>query len=251
MLEFKNISVKKNGKALIDNVSFSLEKGKITVLMGKNGSGKSTLLGCIPAVIRYSGEIFVKGKNILDISAKERAKKISFLPQIMPQSSLSVRSIVSLGRTPYIKSTGKLSPEDKNAVDKALHLSNMQNFADRRLDTLSGGEKRRAFIAMMLAAETPVMILDEPNAHLDHNSSGELCLLLKKLTKEQGKTVLTVMHDLNEAMDIADNIALLDSGKLFAFGDKNYILEQDQLEKIFSAHRFEFETQNKKQIFFF
>ncbi|MBQ8208773.1 MAG: ABC transporter ATP-binding protein [Clostridia bacterium] len=250
MLEFNNITVRKQGRDLISDVSFKVKKGRITALLGKNGSGKSTLLGCVTGVNKYSGKITLSGKDISDFSSRERARIAAVLGQMMPETSLSVRSLVSLGRNPYVGSMGVLSEDDKKAVSKALSLTETTEFAERCVNTLSGGEKRRVFLALLLAQETPLIILDEPTAYLDRSSVRNICELIRMLTDEHGKTVLTVMHDLTEAVSFADDIAILSDGKLTAYGDKTEILRSESIEKTFEVRRFEVINGDEKRIFF-
>lgn len=250
MLEFNNITVRKQGRDLISDVSFKVKKGRITALVGKNGSGKSTLIGCVTGVNKYSGKITLSSKDISDIPSRERARIAAVLGQMMPETALSVRSLVSLGRNPYVGSMGGLSDEDRKAVDRVLVLTDTAVFAERCVNTLSGGEKRRVFLALLLAQETPLIILDEPTAYLDSSSVRSICELIKMLRDEYGKTVLTVIHDLAAAVSLADDIAILSEGYLTAYGDKNEILRSESIEKTFEVRRFEVIDGDEKRIFF-
>ncbi len=232
MLEFQNVSVKKQGRIIIDDLSLKIRKGKITALLGKNGSGKSTLLGAVTAAAGYKGKILLMGEDISSISPRERAKKLALLPQILPHSPLSVFALVALGRNPYVGSMGILGEKDKAAIDYAIRRAGLWEMRERRVDTLSGGERKRAFIALLLAQETTILLLDEPCAELDAEASYEVLTLLRELAKE-GKTVLTSIHQLSHAVEFADNIALMEKGQLVYSGDKNKALDCGIIEKTF------------------
>lgn len=250
MLEFDNVSVKLGRKKLISDVSFSAGKGRLTAVLGKNGSGKSTLISCVSGLKRYSGSIRLSGRDISEIKNKERAKIIGFLPQIMPETSLSVRELVALGRNPYVKGMGILSEYDKKSVSDAMEMAECGSFAERKVNTLSGGEKRRVFIAMLLAQETPMLILDEPTVYLDHSASRSFCGFLRSLVDDHGKTILAVMHDLSQAAEIADDVAVLSGGKMLFYGEKNKALENNIFEESFDVKRFDALSGGEKQIFF-
>lgn len=250
MLEFKNVSVTVHKKSILSNVSFSAKEGRITALIGKNGSGKTTLLGCASGMRRYSGEIFISGRGLREMRTVERAKKAAFLPQMMPETALSVRSLVSLGRNPYVGSMGSLSDKDKAAVREAMRLTDTEIFADRGVNTLSGGEKRRAFIAMLLAQEAPLLILDEPTSYLDAASVRQLGDLLRNISAKEGKTILTVMHDLSEAVSLADDIAVMDGGKIIFYGTRSELLQSKVIEETFGVTRTFASLDGKERIFF-
>ena len=232
MLEFQKVCVKKQGKTIINDISLKAEKGKITALLGKNGSGKSTLLGTASTSEKYKGKILLTGEDISDISPRERAKKLALLPQILPHSPLSVASLVAFGRNPYVGSAGILGEKDKSAITSAIRRAGLWEMRERPLDTLSGGERKRAFIALLLAQETPVILLDEPCAELDAEASYEILTLLRELADE-GKTVLTSLHQLSHAVEFADNIAIMEKGQLVYSGDKNNALNCGIIEKSF------------------
>ena len=251
MLEFKNVSLEIGGKKILEDVSFCVKEGKITALIGKNGSGKSSLLNLANGLLKFGGEILLCGKDIRSYKAKEKARLAAFLPQIMPETSLSVYSLVSLGRTPYTGGMGNLSSCDREAVCRAMELTGIENLAGRNVSTLSGGEKRRVFIALLLAQETPLILLDEPTAYLDLSYTAELCSLLRELCENHGKTVLVVMHELSAALELCDDVALIDGGKPMFYGPKDELLESHITEEIFGVKKYIAYDGEKKGIFFF
>ena len=250
MLEFKNVSLKIGSKFILDSVSFKVPKGEITALIGRNGSGKSSLLSTANGLRKYNGEILLCGNDIRKFQKKEKAKLAAFLPQIMPDTSLSVYSLVALGRTPYTGGIGILSQADKEAIARAMALTNTESLALRHVSTLSGGEKRRVFLALLLAQETPLIILDEPTAHLDPSYSSELCSLLRHLCTEHGKTILVVIHELTEALNICDNAVLLEEGKQIFYGKKEDLLDTNKIEDVFGVKKYTAHDGEKIRIFF-
>ena len=197
MLEFDRVSVDHRGKTILHEVSFSLRPHRITVLLGRNGSGKSTLIRCVNGLQRHTGEIRLDGVSLALTPPRERARKIGILPQILPETALTVRALAALGRNPYVDAAGRLSPEDRRMVAEALRASGMEDFADRSLRELSGGERQRAFLAMLLAQNTRILLMDEPTTYLDVDARRELRDLIRTLARKQKKTLLVVLHDLN------------------------------------------------------
>ena len=238
MLEFTNLSVNVRGTPLLQNISFSLEPNRITVLLGKNGSGKSTLIKCANSLQRFSGSITLDGISIDQLSAADRAKKIACFPQFLPDTPLTVRALTALGRSPHTGITGRLTASDHTAIEKALSLVGLTTFRDRRVSSLSGGEKQRAYLAMLLAQDSEILLMDEPTSSLDTDARRELYSLIGRLVREQNKTLLIVMHDLGEAISIADRIMLLEHGSLIFHDTKERCLSSDILERSFHVKRY-------------
>ncbi|MBR4296263.1 MAG: ABC transporter ATP-binding protein [Clostridia bacterium] len=250
MLEFQNITVTLGNKKILDNVSFSIQKGRICVLLGKNGSGKSTLINTVTNAVKYKGNVRIFDESLRDFSARGRAKLVSVFPQILPETSFTVKELVSFGRNPYVSSMGMLSLYDRRSVAEAIDRVGISDLSDRTVLNLSGGERQKAFFAMMLAQDTPFMILDEPSTYLDSVSKRELYSLVKTCTAEYGKTVLIVLHDLSDVLEIADDIAVIDAGKLTFFGEVKKALDDQIIEKTFSVRRFDCSENGGKRIFF-
>lgn len=237
MLEWSGISAVFGKKRVLDCVFLSADKGKITVLMGRNGSGKSTLLGCCLGTVPYSGSIRLGGEDIRRIPPRMRARRLALFPQILPQTGLTVRSLVSLGRTPYTGSAGILSAADRAETERAMKLAAVDGYADRTVDTLSGGERQRAYLAMLLAQDPSCLLLDEPAAFLDAGARRELYAICRML-RENGKTVVTVMHDINEAVGVADNIVILDGGRAVCAGTAEQVLSSGIPESLYGLKRY-------------
>ena len=235
MLEFHNLSVTYGKKAVLDGVCFALRHGKITALLGKNGSGKSTLLSCVNRLAAYSGRITLDGKDIVAIPPRLRAREVAIFPQILPDTPFSVRELAALGRNPYVGADGRLSAADRETVTHALDMAGVSHLANRAVNTLSGGERQRAFLAMVLAQDTPSVLLDEPATFLDADAARDLYTLVTDLSRVHQRTVLAVMHDLSAAVDVADDIVILDGGRVAFHGTAEECLASHAIETIFSV----------------
>lgn len=238
MLEIKDLSVRFGSKQVLDGVSFVLRPHRMTVLVGRNGAGKSTLLGCVNQQVPYTGTIAEGERNLALISPRERAKSIAILPQSLPAPHITGREMVSLGRNPYLDFTGRLTQADREAVENALRDADASALAERYVDTLSGGEKQRIALAMILAQNTPIALLDEPTAHMDLSYQAAFLELVQKLNRERKKTFLLILHDLNLAAEYADDLIVLDEGKVAFAGSKAECLDREILEKTFGLKRY-------------
>lgn len=250
MLEIKNLSISFGQKRVLSDLSFTLKPHRLTVLVGRNGAGKSTLLGCVNQQLSYTGTIREGERDLTRISPRERAKAIAILPQSLPSPHITARELVSLGRNPYLDFTGRLTEKDRQAVEEALRDADALDLAERYVDTLSGGEKQRIALAMILAQNTPIALLDEPTAHLDLSYEASFLELLRKLVAERQKTFLLILHDLNLAAQYADDLLVLDGGKLIFDGSREECLEREILEKTFGLNRYTAPDGEKTRIFF-
>jgi iron complex transport system ATP-binding protein len=233
MVEVREVSKKYGTKAVIDNVSVNIAKGKITSFIGPNGAGKSTLLSMISRLItKDAGSIQIDGQEVTESKSNELAKKIAILKQSNHLTlKLTVRDLVSFGRFPY--SQGKLNAEDWRYVDEAISYMELEDMQDKYLDQLSGGQRQRAFIAMVIAQDTEYILLDEPLNNLDMKHSVQIMKVLRRLTNELGKTVVIVIHDINFASCYSDYIVALKDGRVVKEGSVNEIINQDVLKDIY------------------
>ncbi len=247
MLELHKVSAGYGSKPVLKEVSFRLRPHRITALVGPNGSGKSTLLSCINQQLPYTGTIRQGERDLALISPRERAKLLSILPQTLPAPHITGREMACFGRNPYLDFTGRLTQQDIRAVEAALQDAGAEDLADRYVDTLSGGEKQRIALAMALAQNTPIALLDEPAAHMDLNHQAAF---LEQLKRQKEKTFLVILHDLTAAVRYADDILVLDGGELVFAGSREKCLEEEILEKTFGLRRFTLEEQGEKRYFF-
>lgn len=233
MIELKNVSKNYGSKKVVDNVSMSIEEGKITSFIGPNGAGKSTVLSMISRLIQKDGgEIFIDGKEVSEWKSEDLAKKISILKQANSINiRLTIRELVSFGRFPY--SQGNLTEEDIEYIDKALDYMRLKDIEDRYLDELSGGQRQRAYIAMVIAQNTEYILLDEPLNNLDMKHSVEIMKILRGLADDLGKTVIIVIHDINFASCYSDYIVALKDGRVVEEGSTNSIIDVPILEDIY------------------
>ncbi|MBA4537811.1 ABC transporter ATP-binding protein [Bacillus aquiflavi] len=234
MIEVLNVSKQYERKNVIDQVSIKIAKGKITSFIGPNGAGKSTLLSIISRLIQADeGEVLIEGKKLNSYKSKDLAKRISILKQSNHINiRLTIRELVSFGRFPY--SQGRLTKEDWNYVDEAIAYMELKEIENKYLDQLSGGQKQRAFIAMVIAQNTDYILLDEPLNNLDMKHSVQIMKVLRRLTKELGKTVIIVIHDINFASCYSDYIVSLKDGKVVRDGPTNEIISSAVLKEVYS-----------------
>ena len=240
---FKDISVSYGKKPVLTGLTLEVPKGKIVTLIGKNGCGKSTLLKVVPrAVTPKGGAAFYMDKALGAYPPKQTARKIAYLSQIHTSPpDISVRTLVSYGRYPYSVFGRGLSWEDGEIIDRALALTGLSNLQDRIVGTLSGGERQRAWIAMAVAQEPEVPILDEPTTYLDVSYQVEVLELIRRLNRDCGMTILMVLHDLNFAARYSDLLCAIKNGTIHRFGTPKEIITEENLEEIFDIKASVFE----------
>ncbi len=234
-ISVKNLSVAYEDNIIIDNMNLSIPKGEISIIIGANGCGKSTLLKSIARVIKpRSGEIFINEKNIKSQKEKHIATQVAFLPQgpVCP-SGITVKELVSFGRFPHQKLIGGLKTHDKEIIDWAIEETGLKDFADRQVENLSGGQRQRAWIAMTLAQETDIIMLDEPTTYLDISYQLEVLEVLEKLNKQKDITIVIVLHELNNACRFASNIIGLKKGKIICKGIPREVITKENLREIY------------------
>lgn len=248
MLEFENVTAGYGKSAVLHDVSFALQPGHLTVMLGRNGSGKSTLLACANQEIAYGGRIRIGEQDLAKLPPRERAKQVAILPQSVPAPHLSVEELTEFGRNPYLDLGRRLSGEDRRAVAEALKNADVEALRDRSVATLSGGEQQRANLSMILAQNTPVIVLDEPTAHMDPCHEAAFLNQIHKLRQE--KTFLIILHDLNLAVAYADDLVVLDGGRIVFSGPTEQCLQQQILEKTFRVRRFTARQDDEIHTFF-
>lgn len=190
--------------------------GTLTCLIGRNGTGKSTLLRTVAGLQPpLGGSVCVGGEAVASLAPAQRARRLAIVLTARPDApNITVAGAVALGRAPYTGFWGRLSPQDAQAASRAMQLVGIAHMARRRLCSLSDGELQRAMIAKAIAQDTPCILLDEPTAFLDFPAKIELMALLRRLARDEGKTVLLSTHDIETALQTADSLWLLDGGTL-------------------------------------
>ncbi|NQZ65044.1 MULTISPECIES: ABC transporter ATP-binding protein [Cyanophyceae] len=236
-LASQNLSGGYERQLIVKQVNLNLQTGEWLSLLGANGSGKSTFLKLLCRILKpFQGKVLLDGKAIHSLPPPVVARKIAILPQqqIVP-AGITVEQLVSLGRTPHQPwYQWDLSAEDKEQVAIAIQETQLESFRHRPVEQLSGGERQRAFLALALAQNPQVLLLDEPTTYLDINYQLQLLELLKNLNK-QGLTIITVLHEINLAVRYSHRLALLKSGQLYIIGDVPTVLTPENLAQVFGV----------------
>lgn len=235
MYRLQNLSFKIEERVLLSPLSLDFTPGKVYGLVGHNGSGKSTLLKLIARQEKpSSGEIFFADKALEDYAAKELAQNIAYLPQHLPtETHLTVQELVKMGRFAWQGLFSRDSEEDKKIVEQALELTHTTKFSQALVDNLSGGERSRVWIAMLLAQQSKFILLDEPLAPLDIAHQVEVMKLLRYLSQTLGVGIIIVIHDINLAARFCDQIIALHAGKLIFNGQAKEFISQENLKAIY------------------
>ena len=230
-----NLTLGYENTIIIDDVSIEFPMNQITILIGANGCGKSTMLRSFARLLKpMDGDIELNGRSISSLSNKQISKELAILPQSpVVSGSITVRELVEMGRFPYQNWRNKLDEKDHEMIEKALRDTNMLEFSNRTLDSLSGGQRQRVWIAMVLAQDTDIILLDEPTTYLDVTYQIDILDLVYKLNKEEGKTIVMVLHDLNLSCRYADHIIALKDQKVYKQGTPEEVVTKDVVKHIF------------------
>lgn len=221
---------------IIDDLSVSIPKNKITTIIGPNGCGKSTLLKAISRILKTKqGTVYLDGKAIHRLETKEVAKKMALLPQTADApGGLTVFELVSYGRFPHQKGFGTLKKDDYEYINWAIEVTGLEEFRDRPIEALSGGQRQRVWIAMALAQDTEILILDEPTTYLDLAHQLDILLLLQRLNEQEGRTIVMVLHDLNHASRFSHYLIAMKDGSLITEGKPEEVMTCGNLQKVFN-----------------
>lgn len=245
IIQAEHINISIAGKPIVKDLSLNVPENRITAIIGPNGCGKSTTLKAVSRILPYTGSIKFKGQDIRTFSHREFAQCLAVLTQ-SPQApaDLTVDDLVEMGRFPHRGFLGRGSNDDRLHIDWALEQTNMTGMRHRLLSTLSGGERQRAWIAMALAQRPEVLFLDEPTTYLDICHQLEIMKLLMRLNKELKLTVVMVVHELNHAIQFADNVAVIKAGRLVASGEPQQVITKKLLAEVFNVRADEFNCSN-------
>ncbi|PJG85496.1 ATP-binding cassette domain-containing protein [Conservatibacter flavescens] len=235
MFQLKQVSFSLPHRMLLHPVDLAFEQGKVYGLIGHNGSGKSTLIKLMARQQPLSsGDILVNNTPIQQWSSREFAKQVAYLPQHLPTSTqLTSRELIAMGRYAWNGLFGRQTETDKQVIEQAMSLTDTFKFADQLVDTLSGGERSRIWLAMLLAQQSQFLLLDEPLAALDIAHQVEVMQLIHQLSRELGLGVVIVIHDINLASYFCDHLIALHSGKLLAQGNAAQIVNTSSLQSIY------------------
>lgn len=234
-MEVRNVFFSYGKNQILKGASLTIEKGKITTIMGANGCGKSTLFSLMTKnLIPKKGKIFLRGKNLDHLKLNEFARKVAIVHQYNTAADdITVERLVSFGRTPHLGLMGNRTEEDEKYVRWAMEVTNITEYRDRELSRLSGGQRQRVWIAMALAQGTETLFLDEPTTYLDIRYQIEILELVRKLNREYGMTIIMVLHDINQAVYFSDKIIGLSDGKVSVAGDPNDVITTESLQTLY------------------
>jgi cobalamin transport system ATP-binding protein len=234
MLKIQNLSVSYGSRRILQDVSFEVQSGEVLALIGPNGAGKSTLIRAVSGVIPYSGRVRTNGDDFAALPTLQRARYIATVPQAVSlPPAYTVWETVLFGRTPHLGFLGQPSPKDEQIARQSLQRVSALPFADRRVGELSGGEQQRILLARALCQSTPILLLDEPTAHLDLQYQVGLLELVHELAHKDHLAVLVALHDLNLAAHYADRIALMVAGNIKAMGSAKDVLQPELIEEAY------------------
>ncbi|SFU85900.1 ABC transporter ATP-binding protein [Alicyclobacillus macrosporangiidus] len=235
-LRAEQLRITYGGTPVVPDLNLSVPDGKITVLVGPNGSGKSTILKAMARILRpHSGAVILDGKAIHALPTQEVAKQLAILPQqATAPEGMTVSELVAYGRFPHQRRLG-LTASDREAIEWAMRITGMEELRDRPVHRLSGGQRQRAWIAMILAQQTDILFLDEPTTFLDVTHQLEVLQLLEKLNREQGRTIVMVLHDLNLASRYAHHLVVIQSGEVVCEGSPHEVITRQTLRDVFGV----------------
>ena len=236
MLRTNQISYQhENSSFQLQDISIKIDEGEVVSLIGPNGSGKSTLLRVISRLLKpNSGEVLLDGQNVREMKSTEVAKSLAMLPQMNNhQLDLTVRELVEFGRHPHTGKSGRLTKEDIELIDWAIEVTGLSHLQGRLLPSMSGGERQRAWIAMTIAQNPKVLLLDEPTTYLDISHQLEVMELVKELNAKYNMTVIMVLHDINQAAQYSDRLIVLKRGVIHYDGLPHCVLCKEMFQTIF------------------
>lgn len=233
----QNLSYRIGPELILGDLNLTVAPGQVTALIGHNGSGKSTLMKLLARQLTpVAGAVLFDGEAIGQWNEKRFARRVAYLPQDMPVTlGLAVRELVAFGRYPWHGALGRYGAEDHARVAAAIRDCGLTSFADRQVDSLSGGERQRAWIAMALAQDTGCLLLDEPISALDVAHQLEVLSLLRRLSREAGKTIVLVLHDVNLAARFCDHMHALKGGRLVVSGPPADVMTRECLAEIYGV----------------
>jgi iron complex transport system ATP-binding protein len=235
VLNGQHLTLSYEQNTIIENLSLNIPEGKVTVLVGPNGCGKSTLLRGLSRLLKpRAGQVVLDSHDIWKMPTKDLAKQLGILPQgpVAPEG-LTVHELVAQGRYPHQSWFQQWSVEDERMTQEALFITGLTDLADRPIDTLSGGQRQRAWIAMTLAQDSDIILLDEPTTFLDLAYQMEVLDLLHDLNVERGKTIVMVLHDLNQACRYGDYLVAVHEGRIAAHGHPQDVIQAEMIRDVF------------------
>lgn len=234
-LQTQAVTLAYEGRIVSHDLTVEIPLGKFTVIIGPNACGKSTLLRALARLLPpKSGEVLMNGTSITSLAPKHLARELGLLPQSsVAPFGITVADLVSRGRFPHQRMLQQWSREDEAAVQAAMSATGVVELADRVVEELSGGQRQRVWIAMLLAQNTPIMLLDEPTTFLDIAHQLEVLELCRRLNRDEERTMVLVLHDLNQAARFADHLIVMKDGALAAAGSPEQVMTEELVGSVF------------------
>lgn len=234
----QHLVVRRGQRTILHDFSLSLPKGKVTAILGPNGCGKSTFLKAVNCMIpASSGSICLGQREVHDFSRKALSREMAFLTQTHDvPPDVTVRDLVGMGRFPYRRLWSSRHREDREAVEKAIQAVGLEAYASEGMQHLSGGEQQRAWLAVLLAQDAPILLLDEPTTYLDVHHQLRILDLLRRINENWRKTIVVVLHDMNQAWQYADEVVIMKDGRLVCTGPPQTVLTPERLWEVFAVH---------------
>ena len=231
MLKLNHISVCYGKHSVLEDVHLHFSHGKVYTIVGKNGSGKSTLLkACANMLPLSEGSILLEDANLVSYPPKERARRIAYLSQHRNTTSSTVERLIMHGRHPHLSNTKQMRQADWNAIEQAMGVMDVLHLRHRSMMSLSGGEQQRVYLAMLLAQDTDILLLDEPTTYMDISYQLRLLTFLQEHKKD--RMVIMVLHDITQALRYSDQLILMDQGKVVQTGSVNKVIQSGRLEDV-------------------
>lgn len=251
MVQFQKVSAGYGAKAVVRDVSFTAPRGKVTSLIGPNGQGKTTLLRAAGGLLApQAGQVLLDGRSVDSYRRRELARLAAVLPQVRETPAITVERLAAHGRYPHLGFGREMTQADRESVERAMDEAGVQDLRGRELASLSGGERQRAYIAMALAQDSQVLLLDEPTTYLDIGQRYEVLELVRRLNG-RGKTVLMVLHDLSLAFAYSDHVALLDGGELRSYGSPQEVFQSGAVAAAFGVKAARLPIDGKERYMFY
>lgn len=249
MLEIKQLSAGYPGKRVLENLNLCIPDGKVTVILGPNGCGKSTLLKALCGIVQAEcGRVLLDGEDVLALPPRVQARKMAYLAQSRLVPDITAHRLVLHGRFPHLGYPRCYRKEDYDCVRAAMEQMGVWEYADTLLENLSGGQRQKVYIAMALAQDTPVILLDEPATFLDISHQLQLMELAGNLAG-QGKTVLMILHDLPHAFRLADHLIVMNNGAVAAEGTPEELYASGKVDEVFGVRLGHVETENGRRYY--
>ncbi|WP_029150729.1 ABC transporter ATP-binding protein [Microbacterium indicum] len=231
----ENLTLAYESRTISRGLDVAIPAGRVTVIVGPNGCGKSTLLRALSRLLSpKEGRVLLEGADVRRLGGKPFARRLALLPQSsQAPSGITVADLVARGRFPHQRMLRQWSAADRDAVERAYAATGVGELADRTVDELSGGQRQRVWIAMLLAQDAPTMLLDEPTTFLDISHQLEVLELVRRLNADEGRTMVLVLHDLNQAARYADHLVVMRDGAVAATGAPDEVLTEQLLGDVF------------------